>query len=106
MKRMSGYYILNDHNEPVECHNLMQWGEWLQKANRIVKQDKVGKVGEVLVSTVFFGLDHSFGSGPPLLFETMIFGGERDGYQERCSTWAEAEKMHQEAMQLAGAVKP
>lgn len=26
-----------------------------------------------LVSTVFLGLDHSFGDGPPLIFETMVF---------------------------------
>ena len=25
------------------------------------------------VSTVWLGLDHSFGDGPPLLFETMVF---------------------------------
>jgi hypothetical protein len=25
------------------------------------------------VSTVWLGLDHSFGSGPPLIFETMVF---------------------------------
>jgi hypothetical protein len=28
------------------------------------------------VSTVWLGLDHSFGSGPPLIFETMVFPKE------------------------------
>lgn len=32
-------------------------------------------IGELFVSTVFLALDHAF-SGPPLLFETMIFGKE------------------------------
>lgn len=41
-------------------------------------------VGDVRVSTVWLGLDHRFGPGPvPLIFETMVFGGDLDGYQER-----------------------
>ena len=33
--------------------------------------------GGVWVSTVWLGMDHSFGnSGPPLIFETMVFGPE------------------------------
>lgn len=54
------------------------------------------------VSTVFLGIDHSFGyGGPPVLFETMIFGGEQDGYQERCCTYDEAIAMHAKACQIA-----
>lgn len=52
------------------------------------------KVGDSDVSTVFLGLDHQFGRGAPLLFETMIFGGARDGDQFRYSTWDEAEDGH------------
>lgn len=33
-------------------------------------------VGELWVSTVWLGIDHAFGDGPPIIFETMIF---RDG---------------------------
>lgn len=51
-------------------------------------------IGDVEVSTVFLGIDHSFGSGPPLLFETMVFGGELDQEQERYSTEAEAAAGH------------
>lgn len=53
------------------------------------------KIGDVMVSTVFLGIDHSFGRGPPMLFETMVFGGPMDQYQERCSTWDEAVEMHE-----------
>ena len=39
---------------------------------------------EVHVSTVWLGLDHSFGfGGPPLIWETMIFGGPFNDYQWR-----------------------
>jgi hypothetical protein len=30
----------------------------------------------------------------------MIFGGQHDQYTNRCSTWDEAEKMHEEAVAL------
>jgi hypothetical protein len=54
------------------------------------------KVGPYTVSTVFLVLDHNFGdSNEPILFETMVFGGEED-YEpcERCSTWDEAVEQH------------
>lgn len=54
----------------------------------------------VRVSTVFLALDHGYGDEPPLLFETMIFGGKPDDYQERYSTWEEAEAGHKRAVAL------
>jgi len=52
-------------------------------------------VGEVRISTVFLGLDHSYSDdGPPLVFETLVFGGLLDGDMERYSTWGEAEAGH------------
>ena len=52
------------------------------------------------VSTVFLGIDYGFGAGEPVLFETMIFGGKHDGFQNRYLTWKEAEKGHKKAMEL------
>ena len=53
-------------------------------------------VGESEVSTVFLGLDHQFGKGPPILWETMVFGGKHNHDQDRCSGSREqAEAMHQ-----------
>jgi hypothetical protein len=46
------------------------------------------------VSTVWLGLDHQFGDGPPLIFETMVFGGPLDDETVRYSTLAEAEAGH------------
>ncbi len=58
-------------------------------------------VGKTQISTVFLGIDYAFSPvGPPLLFETMVFGGSEDGYQTRCSTWEEAEAMHAKAVKL------
>ncbi len=36
----------------------------------------------------------------PLWFETMIFGGEHDCYEDRYETWEEAEVGHRKAMDL------
>jgi hypothetical protein len=47
---------------------------------------------------VFLGLDHSFGRGDPVLFETMVFGGPLGSAQWRYCTWAEAERGHEEAV--------
>jgi hypothetical protein len=50
------------------------------------------------VSTVWLGLDHSFGSGPPLIFETMVFPSKDEMGDldcERYSTEAEALAGHQ-----------
>ncbi len=35
-------------------------------------------VGEAWISTLWLGINHNYGDGPPLIFETMVFGGEHD----------------------------
>lgn len=51
--------------------------------------------GRSVVSTVFLGLDHSFGGKVPVLWETMVFGGKLDQQQTRFSgSWEQAEAMH------------
>jgi hypothetical protein len=45
---------------------------------------------------VFLGLDHSFRQGPPILWETMVFGGPLDGEMMRYTSRAEAFDGHQE----------
>lgn len=45
----------------------------------------------VKVSTVWLGMDHRMGpEGPPIIFETMVFGGRYDEEQEQYATEAEA----------------
>ena len=50
-----------------------------------------------VVSTVWLGLDHRFGEGKPLIFETMVFGSEGDFASldcERYETLSDAEYGH------------
>ena len=62
--------------------------------NRIVA---TSTIENYFVSTVFLGVDHQWeDDGPPLLFETMVFGkGPLNERLERCTTWEEAEVMHE-----------
>ncbi len=87
------HYILKD-KKVVVVDDVLEWGKWFQKADRTVK--KTNLLDGKRVSTVFLGLDHNFGQGDPLLFETMVFPpdslSELD--MDRYSTWDEAEKGH------------
>ena len=87
-------YILV-YGKPTPCDDLMAWAQWFEVADRIVQRDIVG---DVAVSTVFLGMDHSFGQGAPVLWETMIFGGQHDHYQERYSPLAAARAGHAKAL--------
>ena len=94
---MNYTYILKD-GVPVEEPDMSKWGYWFQTGKRIVQQDDFD---DVRVSTVFLGMDHSFGEREPVLWETMILGGEHDDYQDRCSgTWDDALAMHKKALEI------
>lgn len=92
-------YVLDEAGNPVEEPDLMRWGLWMEK--RGVRSVALTPFDGGGVSTVFLGLDHSFGEGPPVLWETMIFGGEHDGYQNRYTSRAEALIGHTKACVLA-----
>jgi hypothetical protein len=92
-----GYFTLDADKNPVHTDDVIVWGHYFESADRIVAKTEIG---EAQVSTVFLGIDHNWGEGPPLLFETMIFGGEHNEYQERCSTWKQAEAEHERACAL------
>lgn len=51
-------------------------------------------IGDITVSTVWLGLDHAHGDGPPLIFETMIFGGDHDQLCIRYQTEEHAMRGH------------
>ena len=87
------YYILE--SDEVRAVDLLTWAEWFEHhlEERIVTRTVVQP--EITVSTVFLGLDHSFSEiGPPILFETMVFGGLLDQEQLRYTTIAEARAGH------------
>ena len=91
------YYLVG--KTPVMTTDVIKWGIEFEK-NRLVQQTKIG---DILVSTVFLGLNHRFreiATLPPILFETMIFGGVADDFQERYETWEQAEAGHKKAVYM------
>jgi hypothetical protein len=68
--------------------------EYFEKYLRVALDDFETPFGAVRVSTVFMGLDHSFGDGPPVLWETLVFGGLWDEYQWRYRSRSDAEAGH------------
>ncbi len=92
-------YILNGH-EPVREENVAIWAAFFQDIDRRrVAFSKIDSVDEIVVSTVFLASDHNFGGeGPPILFETLVDGGDTDGEIRRCSTWEQAEQQHKDVV--------
>lgn len=87
-------YILDGHT-PVPAPDIDVWmTSFAQTERRRVARTTVAPAIEV--STVFLGSDYNCsGEGPPLLFQTFVFGGPCAGAMARCHTWDEAEEMHQ-----------
>lgn len=94
---MTDKYIL-EGKTPKMVDDVKEWADWFEKAKRQVALTKLRS--GVRISTVFLGIDHSFGLGTPILFETMIFGGKHNDYQARYTTWDDAEAGHRKAVKL------
>ena len=61
--------------------------------NRVVGKSETA--AGCLVSTVWLGLDHSFGEGPPLIFETLAYCDHLSTNEmERYATLEEAQAGH------------
>lgn len=88
------HYILE--NREIKEVDLMTWARWFETGNRRIAYTDHSDGWRV--STVFLGIDHSFGNGPELLFETMVFnsGTELDEKEQRYSTLKGAEQGHDE----------
>jgi hypothetical protein len=121
---MTDKYILDENGVPRQEPDLIKWAKWFENhGDRRVAETTVG---EVWISTVFLGIDHNFsGEGPPILWETMTFRGDRtkkktvtimgkklttaDGkweQQDRCSGSREqAEAMHASMVERVQAVE-
>lgn len=93
------WYILDENNKPVKATSIMEAADWMEKnpERKAVKQEHIG---DIFISTVFLGLDHAWNSDIPVLWETMIFGGEHDQYQDRYTSVEDALEGHKTALTL------
>ncbi|UIS24690.1 hypothetical protein S21ZY_128 [Pseudomonas phage ZY21] len=70
------HWVLNDRGIAVVEPDMVKWGEWMMKSPaRFVARSELH---HVTVSTIFLGIDYGYDSELPVLFETMVFQGERD----------------------------
>jgi hypothetical protein len=80
----------------------MTFDEWVEAFESRTLGDNGVAVDELedgaYISTVWLGLDHSFGGPVPLIFETMVFGGPHDGFCERYATEEQARAGHRRAL--------
>ncbi len=97
------YFTLDERGEPQEAPDLITWGKWFETADRHLASDRLDSAaGEVHVSTVFLGTNHNYRfEGPPVLWETMVFGGPLSEEQERYSSRKDALAGHAKWLALA-----
>lgn len=86
----------------IDTEALIRWAKWFEDTGKRRVAETI--IDGVRISTIFLGLDYSLGPGPPLWFETMIFG-EPD-YEERCTTWEQAEEQHARAIAHLKGMQP
>jgi|GEM_PF-2918870 hypothetical protein len=90
---MRGWYRLNNDGEPVPDSELRVPTED-ERARHVVAK---AEVAEWEVSTVFLRLDHAYDGGPPVLWETMIFGPDMENPCWRYTSHADAVAGHERA---------
>jgi len=92
-------YIIHN-GEVVPCDDTVRWAMWWEAANRNnLKHLALTEVApNVVVSTIFIGIDMSFGrSKKPYLWETMVSSDYGWDYQRRYDS-AESAMAGHEAM--------
>lgn len=91
-------YVLDGRTPALE-QDTERWAIWFETADR---QVALTEIGQSQVSTVFLGLDQNFGRGPglPVLFETLVSGGQMDDSTRRYLTWDEAVLGHAEIVTM------
>ena len=83
------YYIME--NMRPRRAQFFEYAAWYETHDRTIDRTKIG---DVLVSTVFRGVDRSRGDGPPLIFETRVYGRIFDGETRCYATLGEAKCGH------------
>ena len=86
------HYVLDADNHLVKV-DFLTWAMWFEENNRHVGYTEI--TSQITVSTVFVGLDMRFHrDGPPIVFETAVFGGPLDHEGGRYSSWDDADAGH------------
>lgn len=92
-------YILDENDCPrfVDFDDYHKWHQSLPKDIQTGLGFTLARdeTSEVLVSTVYLGMDYAYGDGPPVLWETMVFcSGDEDQTCERATSRSQAMENH------------
>lgn len=94
------FYILTDDNKIIQTEDVDEWTRWRQSSDKW-RVALTSLPGGIEISTVFLTLNHEFRiDKPPILFETMVFGGEYDEYTQRYRTYVGAEAGHKQVVEM------
>lgn len=101
-------YMLDDNHEPVavdvaDHESYAAWIKSMEGTRSVASTEVVDRIRHEAyhISTVFLGIDHSFGEGNiPVLFETMVFGGKHDGHQDRYTNYEAARAGHDRVVHM------
>lgn len=78
------YWVLDQGGKIRQARSIDEWAKFMQTDTRLAF--RTTRHDGTLVSTVFLGINHRFGPGEPILWETMVF--DSDGLpveQVRCA---------------------
>ena len=75
--------------------NVLDWAEDFEHSNRHVAETTLPD--GTWVSTVWLGLDQQYSNGPPLIFETMVFGNDDAAEDLQCDLWCERYSTEEQA---------
>lgn len=98
---MSTYYVLDENKNVVAESDLKKWSAFFEDFDNRRIDETITR--GIRISTVFLGMDHNWGEGDPLVFETMAFAqmSGTDDLSEICgeffnrySTYADALEGH------------
>lgn len=97
------FYRLDRDGNPIECETYEEWIEWEKTNQNLLRVGATFFPGGVVI-TSFMGRNLAMGefkeTGPPVVFETMVFGGPWSGLQKRSCTLESAKQAHQEVVDL------
>jgi hypothetical protein len=87
------YYIMQ--NMRPRRVPFFEYAAWYETHDRTIDRTEIG---DILVSTVFRGIDLSDGYGPPRIFETRVSGRAFDGETRSYATLGEAKRGHHDVV--------
>ena len=82
---------MTEHNGGKPCVNL--------KTTTVGEKPERDAGTAADVSTIFLCINHNWFGGAPTLWETMVFGGSSDAWQERYVSEEEALRRHDEIVE-------